>query len=170
MRRPRNCGAGLLECLLLLGAFFPPAAPLLAQASGKIVPYEVDRRPQPQGTDLAILLPAQVGPFTRAALPKGARLRSDEDLNTTYRAEGDTIFIGISRSENFADAQAAVTTTRDEAVASKLDVRGASYRVGADPSFFKTAKFMSWTRGHYFYYVDANRARALDRFMGAFPY
>ena len=156
--------------LLLLAGLIPTAAPLLAQSSRQSVPYGIDRRPQPQGNDLAVLLPPHVGPFTRAALPEGARLRSDEDLNTTYTAEGDTVFIGLSRPETIDDARAAVTTTREEAVASKVDVRRASYRVGGDPSFFKTDKFMSWTRGSYFYYVDANRASALERFMRAFPY
>lgn len=173
MRRPRNWGTHPLACLLMLGFLIPTTGPLLAQSSGQIrtnVPYEIHRRPQPQGTDLGILLPLQVGPFTRAPLPAAARLRSDEDLNTTYTAEGDTIFVGFSRAETLADARSAVTTTRDEAIASKLDVRGAIYRVGMDPSFFKTAKFMAWTRGRYFYYVDANRASALERFMRAFPY
>lgn len=173
MRRPRNWGTHPLACLLMLGFLIPTTGPLLAQSSGQIrtnVPYEIHRRPQPQGTDLGILLPLQVGPFTRAPLPAAARLRSDEDLNTTYTAEGDTIFVGFSRAETLDDARSAVTTTRDEAIASKLDVRGAIYRVGMDPSFFKTAKFMAWTRGRYFYYVDANRASALERFMRAFPY
>jgi hypothetical protein len=159
--------------LLVAGLLLPAPAMLVAQAGsrhGAGVPFDIDQRPQPQGSDLATLLPLQVGPFTRAPLPADARLRSDEDLNTTYTAGGDSIFVGFSLPESLADAHAAVTTTRDEAIASKVDVRGTSYRVAKDPSYFKTEKFMAWTRGRYFYYVDANRLGALERFMQAFPY
>jgi hypothetical protein len=134
------------------------------------VPYDVDKRPQPQGSDLAILLPVHVGAFTREPLPADTKPPSNEDLNVHYVAGGDSIFVGFSLPDNAADAQAAVTTTRDEAGTSKEDLKAASYRVGKDPSYFKAGKFMSWTRGRYFYYADANRPSALDRFMRAFPF
>lgn len=39
-----------------------------------------------------------------------------------------------------------------------------------DPSYYKTAKFMSWSRGGYFFYTDSSSQAALDRFMKAFPF
>jgi hypothetical protein len=111
-----------------------------------------------------------VGVFTRPALPANAEPPANEDLNVTYVAGADSVFVGFSLPENASDAQAAVTTTRDDAGASKEELEAASYRVGKDPSFFKLGKFMSWSRGRYFYYADANRPGALDRFMRAFPF
>jgi hypothetical protein len=136
----------------------------------KGVPYNVDKRPQPQGRDLSVLLPVKVGAFTRAPLPANAEPPSNEDLNVTYLAGGDSVFVGFSLPESASDAQAAVTTTRGDAGASKEELESASYRVGKDPGFFKLGKFMSWSRGRYFYYADANRPAALDRFMQAFAF
>jgi hypothetical protein len=173
MMRLRVTGEALLHGLLVAALLLPVPVRLVAQAGsrhGGGVPFDIDQRPQPQGSDLATLLPLRVGRFIRAPLPPDAHPRPDEDLNTTYTADGDSIFLGFSLPESLADAQAAVTTTRDEAIASKVDVRGAGYRVGKDPSYFKTEKFMAWTRGRYFYYVNANRMGALEHFMRAFPY
>lgn len=80
------------------------------------------------------------------------------------------MFIGFSLPETAQDAHEAIKTTRDEAISSKIDMKGGTFRTGKDPSWFKTAKFISWSRGPYFYYADANTPAALDRFMQAFPY
>ncbi len=156
--------------LVLLLALPATVAAQARSRSSAGIPYGIDQRPQPEGSDLAVLLPVQVGPFTRAPLPADAQLRSDEDLTVHYTAGGDSVFVGFSVPESIADAHAAVTTTRDEAMASKLDLKGAQFRVGQDPSYFRTGKFIAWTRDRYFYYADANRPSALERFMRAFPY
>ncbi len=152
----------------LLALLLSAAAPGIAAAQA--APFKVDQRPRPQGTSLDSLLPVKVGAFAREALPPDAKLRSDEDLNVTYGAGADSIFVGISLPESSRDAHDAVKTARDEAVASKIDLKGSSYRVGKDPSWFKTATFFSWTRGPYFFYAHAGSAGALDRFMEAYPY
>jgi hypothetical protein len=153
--------SSIMLAVLLVVAARPADAQVAA-------PYGIDQRPQPRGTDLDSLLP--VGAFARAALPPDARLRSDQDLNVTYGAGSDSVFVGLSLPESVADAHEAVEMTRTEAIASKVDLRGAVHRTGKDPSWFKTAKFLSWTRGPYFFYADGSSPEALDRFMKAFPY
>jgi hypothetical protein len=151
--------------LALLAALVLPAA-----ATAQSAPYGLDKRPQPRGSNLDSLLPSRVGAFERPALPPDARLKSDEDLNVSYHAGADSVFVGLSLPESPEDAHDAVETTRAEAIASKVDMTGASHRVGQDPSWFKTATFVSWSRGPYFFYVHASSAGALDGFMRAFPY
>jgi hypothetical protein len=134
------------------------------------VPYGINKRPMPSGTDLEVLVPRTVGRFTRPALPAGSKPPTDEDLNVGYGDGPDSVSFGFSMPETVADAHEAVKTTRDEAIASKLDVSKAQYSVGSDPSFFKLPAFMSWSRGRYFSYAQASSSAALDRFMRAFPY
>ena len=100
----------------------------------------------------------------------GAQLQATEDLNVEYAAGSDSVFVGASLPESEADAYDAVKTTRDEAVAGGERVAGAEFRVGKNPGYFRTAKFIAWTRGRYFFYADASSAAALARFMEAFPY
>ena len=134
------------------------------------VPYGIDRRPMPQGTALEALVPPSVGAFRRPPLPTGATPPTEEDLTVSYNAGQDSVDFGFSLPESAADAQAAVTTTREDAVASKVDLRRSQYSVGKDPSYFKTERFMAWSRGRYFFYAHASSPAALDRFMQAFPY
>jgi hypothetical protein len=134
------------------------------------VPYDVDKRAAPPGSDLTILLPLTVGTFKRQPFPPGAKPPAHEDINTTYTSGKDSVFVGFSIPDSAEDAHAAVETTRTEAVASKISLKGELYSVGTEPSYFKLPKFMSWSRGKYFFYADASSPEALDRFMRAFPY
>lgn len=124
----------------------------------------------PSGTDLAALLPATVGAFTRDELPADAKLSADEDLNVDYRSGSDTVSFGLSRPDSVADARDAIEVTRDEAVASKVPMRDANYSVTTDPAYFHAGDFVAWTRGRYFFYAKASSPAVLERFMAAFPY
>jgi hypothetical protein len=120
--------------------------------------------------DLNTLVPATVGAFEREPLPAGAQPPSDEDLTVTYKSGADSVFFGFSIPETAADAHEAVKVTRAEAVASKVVMKGEQYSVGTDPSYFRVAGFMSWSRGKYFFYAKASSPSALESFMRAFPY
>src|SRR5215207_5593496 len=161
----------LVISITVLGSALWPAgaAPQKGKPKGP-VPFGVDKRPAPSGTDLEVLVPASVGAFRRDALPAGARPRSDEDLNVTYRHGAETVFFGFSIPETAADAYEAVRVTREEAVASRVNLKGEQYSVGTDPSYFRAGSFMSWSRGKYFFYAKASSPRALEGFMRAFPY
>lgn len=134
------------------------------------VPFDVDKRAMPAGHDLEKLLPKRVGEFTRPDFAAGAGVPEDEDLNVTYRAGDDVILVGFSIPGTASDAQEGVKTTHREAVKTGLDLRNELYSIGSEPSYFRLAKFMSWSRGGYFFYADAATPDALGRFMRAFPY
>jgi hypothetical protein len=146
------------------------SATVWAAKPAKDVPFSLDKRPQPKGEDLAVLLPLSVGPFKRDALPGGAKASSDEDLNVTYRSGADEISFGFSIPESPEDAHEAIKVTRDEARASKVPMKDAKYSVGTEPSFFHAHDFISWSRGRYFFYAKGSSPAALARFMAVFPY
>ena len=133
-------------------------------------PFGIDRRPQPAGTDLNVLLPKRVGSFEREDFPAVLKAPANEDLNVEYRSGKDSIFFGFSIPGTEKDAREAVRVTREEAVRTRLDLKGEQYEVGKNPGFFKIAAFMSWSRGGYFFYAQASSPQALERFMKAFPY
>jgi len=133
-------------------------------------PFGIDKRPQPAGTDLNVLLPKTVGTFEREDFPAGLKAPSDEDLNVEYKSGGDSIFFGFSMPATEKAASEAVKRTRQEAIESKLNIKGEQYRIGKNPSFFKFDTFMSWTRGRYFFYAAAGKPQTLENFIKAFPY
>ena len=59
---------------------------------------------------------------------------------------------------------------REDAKDRKIDVKRAEYASRQDPSYFRAERLMAWSRGGYFFGVDAPSRDALDRFMLAFPY
>ena len=133
-------------------------------------PFGIDKRPQPSGADLNVLLPKKVGTFEREDFPAGLKPPTDEDLTVEYKSGEDSIFFGFSIPDTEKDAFEAVKMTRQEAIQSRLNIKGEQYRIGKNPSFFKLDAFMSWTRGRYFFYAKAGTPRALESFMKAFPY
>jgi hypothetical protein len=141
-----------------------------AAGEGNAVPYGINTRPMPTGTDLDTLLPINVGTFQRDAFAAGTSLPSDSDLNATYRSGDDEITIGFSIVDDAADAHDAIKTTRDEAKASGIDLSDEAFSVRSETSYFKTPAFISWSRGSYFFYADASDQAALDSFMQHFPY
>jgi hypothetical protein len=149
------CGTGL-------------GAPALAADGG--APFGIDRRPMPQGTDLEKLLPATVGGFRRDALPKDAKLASDEDLNVTYRSGADSVDVGLSKPDTVEDVREAIKVSREEGVRSGVPMSGARYSLRTDPAYFQAGDFIAWSRGTWFFYAKASSPAALARFMGAFPW
>ena len=136
----------------------------------KTPPFGIDRRPQPAGTDLNVLLPKRVGVFEREDFPAGLKAPTDEDLNVEYRAGKDSTFFGFSIPGTEKDAREAVRVTRAEAIQTGLSLKGELYEIKKNPCFFKIAAFMSWSRGGYFFYAQANSPAALESFIKAFPY
>lgn len=164
-------GLFLVISITVLGSALWPAGAAPQKAKPKeALPFGVDKRLAPSGTDLEALVPATVGAFRREALPAEAKPKSDEDLNVTYRFGAESVFFGFSIPETPADAHEAVRVTREEAVRSKVTLKGEQYSFGTDPSYFRAGAFMSWSRGRYFFYAKASSPRALESFMRSFPY
>lgn len=142
------------------------AVSLYGFAKGGPAPYGIDKRPMPKGEDPNVLAPAAVGEFKRPAFPKGTKTPTDEDLTVEYKAGGETVSFGFSIPGTPEYARESVSLTREE----DGDRKGEQYFLKGDPSYYKTAKFMSWSRGGYFFYADASSPAALDKFMKAFPF
>src|SRR3712207_3882295 len=100
-----------------------------------MITFAINERPMPTGESLEKLVPASVGTFKREPFTADAKPPTDEDINVTYRSGSDTVFFGFSMPETPADAHEALKVTREEAIASKVSLRGEQYRVGTDPSF-----------------------------------
>jgi hypothetical protein len=164
--------AAILTSLAILPALVlaPPTTGAQRGKQTRTTPFGIDKRPMPSGTDLNTLVPVTVGAFRRDSLPPGAKPPSDEDLNVTYKSGADSVFFGFSIPEAVADAHEAIKVTREEAIASKVDIKGEQYAVGTDPSYFRAGSFMSWSRGRYFFYAKASSPAALESFLRAFPY
>lgn len=154
--------------VLLAALILSPIAGVLAAYAG--APFGIDERPKPSGTDLDALLPAKLGAFVRDALPKEAKLKSDEDLNVTYRAGKDSVDVGLSKPDSVADARDAIQVSRDEAVQSKVPMAGSRTSLKTDPAYFQAYDFIAWSRGTYFFYAKASSPEALAKFMAAFPF
>ena len=140
------------------------------RAAGEEPPFAIHRRRMPAGEDLNVLLPPVLESFKRDALPAGATLKSDEDLNVTYRSGGDTVDMGISKPESAADAREAIKVSREEAVASKISLRGERFSLKGEPAYFHVGDFIAWSRGQYFFYAKASSAATLARFMAVYPF
>jgi hypothetical protein len=142
----------------------------VAQAANEEPPFALHKRPMPQGEDLNVLLPAMLGPFKRDALAADAKLKSDEDLNVTYRAGNETVNVGLSRADTVDDARDAINVSREEAKASKVPLKGEKLSLKTDPAYFHVGDFIAWTRGRYFFYAKASSPATLTRFMAVYPF
>ena len=135
-----------------------------------IPPFSIDKRPQPSGTNLEILLPPSVGAFKRGVISGNTDPFAGEDITAQYQAGKDRIFFGFSIGDTENDVFEAIKITRQEAINSKISIKNEQYVIGKNPSFFKIGDFMSWSRGRYFFYAKGSSAASLDHFMKAFPF
>lgn len=140
-----------------------PGATTTAGGAAGEVPYGVDTRPMPEGEDLDTLLPLQVGPYTRESV---------EPPYAHYRRGTNTIFFELGICADASEAQMGVSNAEGETNAEFPDSAERSvYSLEGDPSYFKYAGFMAWTRGRYLFLVNTGGEDAdLDEFMKAFPY
>lgn len=147
-----------------------------ARPAPAVVPFALDTRPSPAGRSPELLLPRQVGGFSRRPFPNGTRIEGTADLNADYTDGRDTVNIGLSVTEKVEDAQAAIRTLKQEALefarrrASGGPMPMASESIGTDPSFYRIGEMIGWSRGGYFFYARASSESGLDRFMEQFPF
>ena len=143
------------------------------QISAEQIPYRIECRPMPKGTDINVLLPVRVGSHTRD--PIDERLDTDNPTYATYRRTGGgSVFVELGICEDPIGAQRALETAKAETDAEFPD----------EPQLFvqqravwclKTANqlgaFLAWTRGPYYFSAHAKGGEEdLDEFMDAFPY
>ena len=132
-------------------------------------PYESSARPLPDASASGILLPENVGAYTR-----GGVTTDDNDLmTTTYTGpDGATVVahaqVWDSRAEALAAVQALYDASDDVAA-----VRHANLQ--ADPSWLAIwhgdgSVVFVWGHDRYYWGVEAADRDTLDDFMAGFPY
>lgn len=147
-----------------------------AKPSPVPAPFSLDTRPSPVGRNPEVLLPRQVGGFSRRPFPNGTRIEGTADLNADYTDGRDTVNVGLSVTEKMDEAQAAIRTLKQEALdfarrrASGGALPRATESIGSDPSFYRIGEMIGWSRGLYFYYARASSEAGLERFMESFPF
>lgn len=174
---------GRLACAALMTALAVGATTNSTWAQAKTappapvaMPFALDTRPVPSGRSPELLLPRQVGGFSRRPFPNGTRIEGTADLNADYTDGRDTVNVGLSVTERSEDAHAAIRTLKGEALefARRRSKGGpmplATESIGTDPSFYRIGEMMGWSRGGYFYYARASSEAGLNRFMEQFPY
>lgn len=135
-------------------------------------PFEIDNRPSPQGKDIDVLLPRQVGDYARASIRRGADIR--HPIYADYRCGESGIFVELGICDNEVDARQGVVTARAETTEADRIIH--AWRIGTDPSFLLESSpgsgaFMAWTRGCYYFSAHARGGQQdLERFVKAFPY
>lgn len=137
------------------------------------VPYSIDDRPKPTGSDVDMLLPNKVGSFERESLRTLGDVEGDP-VYATYKADEGTVFVELGITQNAAAAREGLATAMRE-IGAEGSENAQATSLGTEPSYFKTSSergaFMAWTRGPYYFSAHAKRGgQDLDAFMSAFPY
>lgn len=135
------------------------------------IPYGLAAKPIPQGEDLNVLLPRQVGPFTRDLMQPVA---PGAPIYANYQAGGRTIFVELGIGANATESEASFATAKDESLGDPPDPSVVLIEQ-PDLCFFRTVgaegAFAAWTRGRYYFSAHAKGGEnVLDEFMRAFPY
>jgi hypothetical protein len=135
------------------------------------IPYGLAAKPMPQGEDLNVLLPRQVGPFTRDPMQPVA---PGAPIYGNYQAGGRTIFVELGIGANATESEASFATAKDESLSDPPDPSVVLIEQ-PDLCFFRTVgaegAFAAWTRGRYYFSAHAKGGEnVLDEFIRAFPY
>ena len=136
----------------------------------RAVPYGIAARPMPEGDVLDSLLPPKVGEFIRESVepPRGIQ----QSTYAHYRCGVATVFFELYLGDDADDARVGIFNAKRETDAEFPDsAKRSAHSLKTDPSYFKYAGLMAWTRGRYFFLANAKGGEAdLDRFMESFPY
>ncbi len=140
------------------------------------VPYNLDKRPMPEGDNIDRLLPRQIGKFQRGE-PRG----DIHDVMYIEYSDGRIeICLSLAICNSPEDAQSGVDTARLESADVTESVEASS--IGTEPSFHKTrfnnprmgttgkGTGITWNRGRYYFSADARTDEILNQFMENFPY
>ncbi|MBL8521295.1 MAG: hypothetical protein JNK75_11555 [Betaproteobacteria bacterium] len=152
----------------------PPAAavPGVAVNASAAVPILNDetthrkRRPMPQGTSLAQLLPHEVGDFSRPQSMPSGEIASDT-VSTNYGGGGETVVVRLALCWDADEAREPLERLVRDA--------GERVRIAPDRSWVLAETpqgvTFAWTREAYSYSATAAKGLGpLTRFLWAFPY
>jgi hypothetical protein len=134
------------------------------------IPYGIDKRPKPRGMDFEKLLSVNVGSFRRVSYiaPEGIQRGS-----AIYQSSSVKVNMQFGREKSQEDLQQTFRMLVSDATANgRLKVKTLS--MGTDPSYVRMVDeqscYFAWTRGLYFFTVDAKSDKDVDAFMQLFPY
>jgi hypothetical protein len=159
-----------------------PGNDAIKKLDGK-APYGIESRPLPTGTDLDVLLPKQVGPYSRVILERSEQRGTtptsiEVDGNSvyaTYKNGEKEVFIelSIASSPEIAQSNWDVVVGDANEGTYPTDPQFGSFRT--EPSYLKVVNsdgaFFAWTRGPYFITANAKGGESdLAAFMNAFSY
>lgn len=134
------------------------------------VPYGIDKRPKPRGTDFSRLLPLTIGPFKRINFtePQG-----NERGAAIYQSGTVKVSMQFGREKSQEDIQRTFRVLVSDATANGR-LRPKLIVIERDPSYVRMVDeqscYFAWTRGLYFFTVDAKSEKDIDSFMALFPY
>jgi|SRR5262245_9619675 len=135
------------------------------------VPYGIEERPMPEGDDLEVLLPRQVGSYVRDSIRPPKDIHRDP-IYAHYRSGASTVFVELGICGSASGAKVGLSNAKAELEAEFPDAPK-SFAIRGDPAYLKVPSkgFFAWTRGSYYYSASASGGEAdLDAFMEAFPY
>lgn len=143
-----------------------------AGATGQELPYGLAGRPVPEGEDLDVLLPPQVGPFIRD--PIETPTDKYMPIYANYRRGAATVFVELGINDDAGCAQVALATAKAETDAEFPGVPQLFVKrqgVSCLRTVNRLGAFVAWTRGRYYFSARAKGGETdLNEFMAAFPF
>ena len=127
----------------------------------------------PEGDDLEMLLPGQVGSFMRGPIRVPKDIHHDP-IYAEYHFGDARVFVELGICGTPSGSQGAIMNAKRETDAEFPDVPQ-QCALKAEPSYLRTINklgaFFAWTRGGYYFSAHAKIGETdLDAFMRAFPY
>lgn len=110
----------------------------------------------PEGEDLEVLLPLQVGDYARQSVRKLGDIHRDPIYADYYTAAGNHVFVELGICQSPQMAREALMRSKAETDAEFPELKSVNiFANRQEPSFFRTCNrlgaFMSWTRCGYFF-------------------
>jgi hypothetical protein len=158
-----------LFLLLLIGLSISASIVVVMEKS---IPFNIESKKMPSGTDFSQLVPLKVGNYQRVEYTPPQPGLDGEAL---YRYGKKEIFMLFSLSKDRKDLGETMQTIYTEIKENKTkEARVVSLK--SDPAYIFFAgpriAFFAWTRGLYCFSADSKGGdkKNLDEFMAAFPY
>jgi hypothetical protein len=150
------------------------AAILPSFAEAADAPYGLAARSAPVAPSAEVVLPEQIGPFTRASVR--GDIEHDDEVYATYSDGTVSVEVTAGLTAGPDEAREGVKTARDVISRThRKDFASLIESLDGDPAYVRVSEgelhFIAWNRERFFFSVDSKSGAAgLDRFMKVFPY
>ena len=152
------------NCLFLLLLFFQLSQLLTAQ-----VPYGIDKKPLPKGSNFLKIMPEKCGDFVRS---KFKPPRPSFDGECVYSDGKTEIVMLFGLAKDYNETQKTIKVLAMEAETEAVTEKKTVFK--RDPSYarFLSPKeaFFAWTRSFYYFSVSCKSGeKNLEKFLEKFP-